>query len=101
MRVRCHGTWRAQMLPFGISFNLTSNSMVTSFFSLSVPKKPEYGVMPKSVWRTVALPRYWPETGLMTWSRTGCDLPFRGRVPSIAPLADGPGGEDGTPLAGA
>ena len=59
-----------------------------------MPKKPEYGVMPKSVCRTVALPRNRPGVGLMTWSRSGRDVPRRVSVPSIAPLAARPTAED-------
>ncbi len=85
-RAGAHGSWavRSQALTFGM---VTSNSTVTSFLSLSVPKKPEYGVMPKSVCRIVALPRNWPGAGLMTCSRSGREVPRRVSVPSIAPLA--------------
>ena len=36
---------------------VTSNSTVTSSFSLSAPKNPTYGLMPNADWTTLAVPR--------------------------------------------
>ena len=46
--------------------------------------------MPKSVCRIVAVPRYRPGPGLVTWSWMPRETPCRVRVPSIAPLPASP-----------
>src|SRR6266851_646378 len=63
----------------------TSNSTPTSSRSLSAPKKPLYGLIPKADCSTVPDPRYRPGPASVTCSRTGCVLPLSVSVPSIAP----------------
>src|ERR1035438_6939125 len=63
----------------------TSNSTTTSSLSLSAPKKPLYGLIPKADCGTVTEPRYRPSPGEFTCSRTGCVWPLKVSEPSTAP----------------
>src|SRR6185437_12863768 len=90
-----HGRERCHAPPLWSPSIVTSNSTVTSSRSLSAPKKPEYGVTPKSVCLIVVMPRYRPGPWLVTSSRMPRDTPCMVSVPAITPAAGEPADDAG------